>query len=119
MEKKLVHRFFSGFVRLHILYHADKEPICGVEIIEELKNHGYNLSPGTLYPLLHHLHQVGYLSCKNLVISGKRRKNYRVTKSGKKVLRAARAKLRELVSEVLDDQDPRAKKGILTRSRWK
>ena len=45
--------FFLGFIKIHILYHAGKEKICGVEIMEELKKHGYKISPGTLYPTLH------------------------------------------------------------------
>ena len=60
-DHQLVRHFFGGFVRLHILYHAGKEPICGVDMIEELERHGYRLSPGTLYPLLHGLERRGYL----------------------------------------------------------
>ena len=39
--------FFLGFIKIHILYHASKEPIFGVEIAEELARHGYSISPGT------------------------------------------------------------------------
>src|SRR5579862_9254586 len=92
----LIRHFFGGFVRLHILYHADKEPICGIEMIEELQCHGYRLSPGTLYPILHHLEETGYLSHQNSVVLGKRRKNYRITKQGRKLLAEAQDKLREL-----------------------
>ena len=60
--------FFNGFIRLHILYHAVKEPIYGAEITEELVRHGYRLSQGTLYPTLHQLEQLGYLrSCTEVV----------------------------------------------------
>ena len=34
---ELLRHFFGGFVRLHILYHAEKVAICGAEMIEELK----------------------------------------------------------------------------------
>lgn len=104
---ELVRHFFGGFVRLHILYHAAKEPICGVEMIEELKRHGYKLSPGTLYPILHHLDSAGYVTCKEEVVLGKRRKNYRITKKGRKLLTDAQEKLRELFSEVVEDRDRR------------
>src|SRR5579875_2736613 len=43
---------FSGLIRLHVLYHAARGPIFGLEMIRELRRHGYELSPGTLYPLL-------------------------------------------------------------------
>jgi PadR family transcriptional regulator len=104
----LIRHFFGGFVRLHILYHAEKELICGVEMIEELKHHGYDLSPGTLYPILHSLEDAGYVACENEIVSGKRRKNYRITKKGKKLLADAQSKLRELFSEVVEDHDQKA-----------
>ena len=59
-DDDLLRHFFGGFVRLHILFHAEKEAICGVEMIEELERQGYKLSPGTLYPILHHLEDAGY-----------------------------------------------------------
>jgi DNA-binding PadR family transcriptional regulator len=52
---------YSGLIRLHILYHAVREPIYGLGIMEELGRHGYKLSAGTLYPLLHGLEKKGYL----------------------------------------------------------
>ncbi len=97
--------FFGGFVRMHVLYHAAKEPVWGVEIMEELGRHGYKLGPGTLYPILHQLESDGYLISRTSVVAGKRRKTYRITRTGRKLLQDARAKLRELVSEVLEDKD--------------
>jgi len=44
---------YTALVRLHILHHAAEEEIFGLGIIEELARHGYRLSPGTLYPILH------------------------------------------------------------------
>ncbi|HEU5450533.1 MAG TPA: helix-turn-helix transcriptional regulator, partial [Terriglobales bacterium] len=46
---------YSGLIRLHILHHACHEPIFGLGMIEELARHGYKLSAGTMYPLLHGL----------------------------------------------------------------
>jgi DNA-binding PadR family transcriptional regulator len=105
MNDELLRPFFGGFVRLHILYHAAKEPIWGVAIMEELGRHGYQLSPGTLYPILHQLEAAGFLRAKDAVVAGRRRKNYRITRTGRKLLENARAKLRELVAEVLEDKD--------------
>ena len=97
----LLKHFFGGFVRLHVLHHAAIEPVCGVDMIEELKTHGYKLSPGTLYPILHNLAESGYLASEVDVVDGKRRKNYRATKKGERLLREAREKLRELFREVV------------------
>ena len=106
MAEDLLRHFFGGFVRMHVLYHAAKEPVWGAAIMAELDRHGYRLTPGTLYPILHHLEAAGYLTAKTTVVSGKHRKNYRITKAGRKLLRNAREKLRELVSEVIEDREP-------------
>jgi len=96
--------FFLGFVKIHILYHASKAPIYGVEILEELGRHGYRLSPGTLYPTLHRLESEGYLSVKKKVVEGKVRKYYSATEQGLAVLGESRKRISELVDEVLLDK---------------
>jgi DNA-binding PadR family transcriptional regulator len=104
-DDPITRHFFNGFIRLHILYHAAKEAIYGAEITEELVRHGYRLSQGTLYPTLHLLEELGYLRCRAEFVQGKRRKYYRATAAGRKVLAEARGKLLELVAEVIDDKD--------------
>lgn len=94
--------FFLGFIKVHILFHASKEPIFGVEIARELGRHGYNVSPGTLYPVLHRLEKEGYLERNSKVVGGKVRKYYTITQQGFKVLNEARKKIRELVNEVVE-----------------
>jgi DNA-binding PadR family transcriptional regulator len=98
---------FLGFMRLHVLYHADKEPICGAELMEELRHHGYDIGPGTLYPMLHQMQEGGLITSEDEIVDGKRRKNLRLTPNGRKVLAKAREQLKELVGEVLDDKDAR------------
>ncbi len=97
-------KFFLGFIRIHILYHASKEPISGVEIAEELGRHGYYLSPGTLYPSLHRLEKQGYLERSSSVVAGKVRKYYVITGQGLEILKGASKKIRELVDEVLEER---------------
>lgn len=101
----LLKHFFGGFVRLHILHHAVQESIYGVEMIKELGRHGYHLSPGTLYPILHDLAGSGFLTSEDEVVDGKRRKNYRATKKGERLLKEARLKLRELFHEVVEEAE--------------
>jgi DNA-binding PadR family transcriptional regulator len=105
MATDVLRHLFTGFVRLHVLHHASQEPICGVDITAELKRHGYRIGPGTLYPLLHDLEQAGYLSSSRSIVGGKQRKNLRITAAGRRLLRRARTQLRELVAEVLEDDD--------------
>jgi DNA-binding PadR family transcriptional regulator len=94
--------FFLGFVRIHILHHAAIEEVYGVALIAELRRHGYELSPGTLYPILHSLTAAGYLRCTTRTVAGKRRKYYTITPDGRSALDQARHQIRELVAEVLD-----------------
>ena len=96
--------FFLGFVKIHILYHASKEPIFGIEIAEELARHGYSVSPGTLYPTLHRLEKEGYLKSNSKVVGGKVRKYYEATAEGKRVLEQSKKGIRELVTEVIEEK---------------
>ena len=101
---QLDRQFFLGFVRTHILFHAAEGPICGVGITEELTHHGYRLSPGTLYPLLHALAASNYLRCVSKVENGRVRKYYTITARGRWALNEARKRLKELVKEVLEEE---------------
>ncbi len=93
--------FFLGFVRIHILHHAGAAPVCGVDLMAELRRHGYVLTPGTLYPLLHRLAAGGYLHPQDRRVAGRRRKYYSLTEDGVRILEEARRRLPELVGEVL------------------
>lgn len=96
--------FFLGFIKIHILYHASKGPIYGVEIAEELTRHGYHMSPGTLYPTLHRLEKEGYVEQSSKVIGGKVRKYYTITGPGLEAVSQARKKIKELVTEVVEEK---------------
>lgn len=93
---------FLGFVRAHLLYHAAKDRFFGLEMIEELHEHGYELSAGTLYPILHAMEDAGYLYSEQEVVAGKARKYYRATPEGIRVLRELQEKIRELTHEILE-----------------
>jgi len=106
MAELLTKMFFGGFIRLHILYHAEREPVFGVEMMEELARHGYEVGAGTLYPVLHQLEEAGYLASHTEIVAGKQRKYYRTTAEGGRALEEAGAKIRGLVKEVLHDDPP-------------
>jgi PadR family transcriptional regulator PadR len=98
--------FFLGFIKIHILHHAAHGPVFGLALIRELGRHGYEVSPGTVYPILHELERARYLKRQDRIVQGKVRKYYRITPLGRRVLREARVKIAELVAEVLDDEGP-------------
>ncbi len=91
---------FLGFIKLHILHHAGREPVFGLWLIEELARHGYRLSPGTLYPILHSLERDGMLSSIKQVVDGKVRKYYRLTPAGREALAQGREQAGKLLREL-------------------
>ncbi|EYE89473.1 PadR family transcriptional regulator [Fervidicella metallireducens AeB] len=102
MQDKIMRKLFLGFVQIHILHHAEKEPFYGVWMIEELREHGYDMSPGSLYPLLHSMESSGLLEKAERTVDGKIRKYYRITELGIDVLREAQKKAYELFKEIKD-----------------
>ena len=100
MSNIIFRDFLLSFIKIHILHHAEKEPIFGMEFQDELKRHGYNISFGTLYPIFHKLEKEGYLKTVKENVNGKIRKYYTITKTGKSVLKQAKIKANELVAEL-------------------
>jgi PadR family transcriptional regulator PadR len=94
----------TGFVRLHVLHHASAGPIFGIGIIEKLALHGYMLSPGTLYPILHGLHGDGFLRSRSEIVGNRRRRIYEITKTGERMLILSRVRLWELFKEVFENE---------------
>jgi PadR family transcriptional regulator PadR len=98
---------YTGLIRLHVLHHAAKEAVYGFAMIEELRRHGYTLSAGTLYPILHGLERKGLLSSATRRIGSTERRIYRATAAGRKALAEAKAKVRELFGELFEDEGDR------------
>ncbi len=94
--------FYASLIRLHILHHACEGEVFGLWMIEELGRHGYKLSPGTMYPLLHSLEKRGLLVSKEKREGSRYRKLYRATPAGRKALIAAKDKVRELFGELFE-----------------
>jgi PadR family transcriptional regulator PadR len=91
-----------GFIRIHILHHAlEDQGIYGAEMINELSRHGYTISPGTLYPILHDMKEKGLLDTQSITVKGKIRKMYTTTPKGQDTLCKLKQFIRELSQEVL------------------
>lgn len=91
---------FLGFIKIHILHHASKEPLYGLWLIGELSHHGYKVSPGMLYPTLHKLEQDQLLKSYSENHNGKIRKYYKTTPKGVRMLTEAKKKIDVLVEEI-------------------
>jgi len=95
---------YSGLIRLHVLHHAADKPIYGFWMVEELAQHGYKMSTGTLYPILHGLEKKGYLRSEVQREGKTSRRIYRATPLGRRVLKAAKGKVRELFGELFEEE---------------
>jgi DNA-binding PadR family transcriptional regulator len=88
-------------VVLHTLHHAAEAPVHGAWLSEELARHGYQLSPGTLYPTLHRLEQDGLLRSHAQSVDGRAIRVYRITRAGRAALAEGQRAVAELAEEIL------------------
>ena len=95
-------QLYTGLIRLHILHHAAEGPIFGQAMIDELGRHGYRLSAGTLYPILHGMERDGSLRSRAMLNGGRSRRVYRATPAGRKALVTARTRVQELFGEMFE-----------------
>ncbi len=89
-----------AFIKVHILYHANKERVFGIGLMQELAEHGYIISAGTLYPILNKLEKAGLLMSEKETVDHKQRKYYRITDPGRSLLMNMKKKVYELYKEV-------------------
>jgi DNA-binding PadR family transcriptional regulator len=102
--KLLTREILLGFWKVHILHHAAEHPIIGQWVLTELRRHGYDISPGTLYPLLKRLERNGWLRSEAALGAGKRRRRYyHLTRRGSAVLEVLRETVVELHHEVVEE----------------
>ncbi|MEX2134045.1 MAG: PadR family transcriptional regulator [Acidimicrobiia bacterium] len=97
----MLEEFRRGAVRLHILHHACDGEIYGAWMRAELAEHGHQVSPGTLYPMLHAMQEDGLLVSREELAEGRVRRLYRATEGGRDELHACRQALAELAGELL------------------
>lgn len=96
----------AGLIPLHIMHHAAKEDIYGQWMIEELREHGYRIGPGTLYPMLHRLEERGYLKAREERRGRTMRRYYRATARGRAAITAAQHQVAELMGEMQPRKKP-------------
>lgn len=105
MKDHFMKKIYLGFLHIHILHHASKAPFYGVWMISELKEHGYQVGPSHIYPLLKSLTQEDLLSMSEQLEQGKIRKYYTITPKGRLVLQDLKQRAIELSKEVFNEND--------------
>ncbi|MGL4740938.1 MAG: PadR family transcriptional regulator [Sarcina sp.] len=102
MKNHIIRKIFNGFIYIHILHHGEKGEFYGSWMIEELEEHGYKVSPGTIYPIFRTMVEEHLLEKNERVVDGKVRKYYKTTEEGKTLLADLKASLAELTHEVTE-----------------
>jgi len=91
----------QSFWKIHVLHHAADGPVYGQWMLKELLEHGYDVSPGTLFPMLARMEERGWLRSEQDPDAGSRaRKDYYLTDQGREALEIARTQLDELKAEL-------------------
>lgn len=98
IANKPLQRVLAGFIRMHVLHHAETGGLYGNWMIEELRHHGYKISAGTLYPMLRTMEKDGWITGRDEK-SGARRRLYHITAAGRTALKEARVRLQELFED--------------------
>ena len=87
--------------KVHILHHAVEGSVYGQWMLTELREHGYEVSPGTLYPILRRMERFGWLKVVGEDDGNPRaRRSYRITPEGRRILKLVRRQLAELGTEL-------------------
>jgi DNA-binding PadR family transcriptional regulator len=98
---------WRGHLDPMILAIVQAEPLHGYAIMEVLQERSggvLDLPTGTLYPALRRLEQAGYLAGEWSTVGGRKRRTYRLTADGQKMLASGKEEwltLRTVVEGVL------------------
>jgi DNA-binding PadR family transcriptional regulator len=95
-----------GIWKIHILHHAASRDVWGRWLLEELSEHGHELSPGTLYPALLRMEKNGWLERSRDTPHVRARQSFRITPGGRRLLQLLRREVTELYAEVVLGREP-------------
>lgn len=94
-----------GHTKLAVLTCLNKESLTGYDIMKEIKERTlgfWRLTPGGVYPILQKLEKKGYIKGKRKPEDSRRRKTYKITDEGKKLLKTALRKQQQIAKTMRD-----------------
>jgi len=100
-QTQLFQSIWQGLVRLFILHQAGQGPVYGIKLKKALLDRGYDISPGSLYPLLHTMEKAGLLHSRLKVFKGRVRKYYHLTSKGESCLHELRQAFSGFAREII------------------
>jgi DNA-binding PadR family transcriptional regulator len=94
--------------KIHVLHHAASHDVWGLWLLDELADHGHQVSAGTLYPALARMEENGWLIRRKSGLHPRARQLYRITSDGRALLRALQREVTELYREIVLGKEPKS-----------
>jgi PadR family transcriptional regulator PadR len=101
LKKQMMHSFWQGILRFFVLHQAAQSPVYGGRLKKQLQDWDYDISPGSLYPMLHALEKAMLLKSRVKIFKGRARKYYDITDEGRALLAEVQEKLAEVLTRML------------------
>jgi PadR family transcriptional regulator len=101
LKQQMMHSFWQGILKFFVLHQAAQSPVYGGRLKKQLQDWDYDISPGSLYPLLHALEKALLLKSRVKIFKGRARKYYDITDQGHVVLAAVQGELAAVLAKML------------------
>ena len=101
LKQQMMHSFWQGILKFFVLHQAAQTPVYGGKLKKQLQDWDYDISPGSLYPLLHALEKALLLKSRVKILNGRARKYYDITDQGRAVLAAVQKELAGVLAKML------------------
>jgi DNA-binding PadR family transcriptional regulator len=106
LKKQMIHSFWQGILKVFVLHQAAQGPIYGGKLKKQLQGWGYDISPGSLYPLLHAFEKGHLFRSRVKIFKGRARKYYEITDQGRAVLAEVQQELNVIMTRLLSPGRP-------------
>jgi PadR family transcriptional regulator PadR len=101
LKRQMMHSFWQGILKFFVLHQAAQSPVYGGKLKKQLQDLDYDISPGSLYPLLHALEKAQLLKSRVKIFRGRARKYYDITDQGRAVLAELQEELADVMGRLL------------------
>jgi DNA-binding PadR family transcriptional regulator len=93
----------KGYIRIGVLILLNKKPAHGYELMKEIRERTkgfWSPTPGGVYPVLRSLEKAGYIEGEWKIQRNRKLKVYKITQSGKLILKRAIIKQNEIADNI-------------------
>jgi PadR family transcriptional regulator, regulatory protein PadR len=106
LKQQMMHSFWQGILKFFVLHQAAQSPVYGGRLKKQLQDWEYDISPGSLYPMLHALEGAMLLKSRVKIFKGRARKYYDITDEGRALLGEVQEQLADVLTRMLAGAQP-------------